>query len=199
MRGRYGELNGRFDTTVKAREAELARLRGELETVRSRPVPPPEVKLVERVVYRDREVPVERVVEKLVEKPVERIVYRDRVTTQPKAPKPPAPKKAAEPIVKKAAKKAPKKRAERKPDDLKLIYGVGPVLEKFLHKHGIKWFRQVAKWDKRQIEKFERLLPNFAGRIERENWVRSAIEEHYKKYGKWLGTGQPRIIMPETR
>jgi predicted flap endonuclease-1-like 5' DNA nuclease len=143
-------------------------------------------KPVERVVYRDREVPVEKVVEKIVdrvvEKPVEKIVYRDR----------PAPAKKAAPAKKRV-------RRERKPDDLKRIFGVGPVLEKFLHKNGIKWFRQVAKWDRKDIEKFEEKLPNFQGRIEREGWVRSAVEEHYKKYGKWLGTGIPRITKPETR
>jgi predicted flap endonuclease-1-like 5' DNA nuclease len=90
-------------------------------------------------------------------------------------------------------------RRRRQPDDLKRIFGVGPVLERFLHKRGVFWFRQVAKWEKKDIAKFERLLPNFSGRIERENWVRSALEEHYKKYKKWLATGEPAITMPETR
>ena len=83
-------------------------------------------------------------------------------------------------------------------DDLKRIYGVGPGLERFLHKRGVFWFSQVATWKQTDIEKFEFLLPNFEGRIQRENWVRSAKVEHYKKYKQWLGDDQPPGTTPET-
>ncbi len=84
-------------------------------------------------------------------------------------------------------------------DDLKQIRGVGPGLERFLHKRGVFWFSQVATWSQADIEKFEFLLPNFGGRIQRENWVRSAQVEHYKKYQQWLGDEQPPSTAPETR
>ncbi|NGZ98650.1 MAG: hypothetical protein CV089_21475 [Nitrospira sp. WS110] len=84
------------------------------------------------------------------------------------------------------------------PDDLKQIRGVGPGLERFLHKRGVFWFSQVATWSQTDIDKFEFLLPNFGGRIQRENWVRSAQVEHYKKYKKWLGEDQPPSAPPET-
>lgn len=84
------------------------------------------------------------------------------------------------------------------PDDLKQIRGVGPALERFLRKRGVFWFRQVATWSQTDIDKFEFLLPNFGGRIQRENWVRSAQVEHYKKYKKWLGEDQPPSAPPET-
>ncbi|MBL8039044.1 hypothetical protein ACYX34_01795 [Nitrospira sp. CMX1] len=77
------------------------------------------------------------------------------------------------------------------PDDLKQIRGVGQALERFLHKRGVFWFKQVATWSEADIDKFEFLLPNFSGRIQRENWVRSAQVEHYKKYQQWLGNGEP--------
>jgi predicted flap endonuclease-1-like 5' DNA nuclease len=77
------------------------------------------------------------------------------------------------------------------PDDLKHIRGVGPALERFLHKRGVFWFRQVATWSQADIDKFEFLLPNFSGRIQRERWVHSARVEHYKKYQQWLGDGEP--------
>jgi predicted flap endonuclease-1-like 5' DNA nuclease len=77
------------------------------------------------------------------------------------------------------------------PDDLKQIHGVGPGLERFLHKRGVFWFSQVATWSQADIDKFEFLLPNFGGRIQRENWVRSAQVEYYKKYKQWLGDGGP--------
>ncbi|MDR4467110.1 MAG: hypothetical protein MRJ68_02290 [Nitrospira sp.] len=83
------------------------------------------------------------------------------------------------------------------PDDLKQIRGVGPGLERFLHKRGVFWFSQVATWSQADIDKFEFLLPNFGGRIQRENWVRSAQVEHYKKYKKWLGDEQPPSVTPE--
>ena len=83
-------------------------------------------------------------------------------------------------------------------DDLKQIRGVGPGLERFLHKRGVFWFSQVATWSQADIDKFEFLLPNFGGRIQRENWVRSAQMEHYKKYKKWLGDDQPSITTPDT-
>ena len=84
------------------------------------------------------------------------------------------------------------------PDDLKQIRGVGPALERFLHKRGVFWFSQVATWSQADIDKFEFLLPNFSGRIQRENWVRSARVEHYKKYKQWLGDDQPPNTTSET-
>jgi predicted flap endonuclease-1-like 5' DNA nuclease len=83
------------------------------------------------------------------------------------------------------------------PDDLKQIRGVGPALERFLHKRGVFWFSQVATWSSADIDKFEFLLPNFGGRIQRENWVGSAKVEYYKKYKQWLGDGEPPTTTPE--
>jgi predicted flap endonuclease-1-like 5' DNA nuclease len=83
-------------------------------------------------------------------------------------------------------------------DDLKHIYGVGPVLEKMLQKLGIYLFKQVAQWNEADIDFFDAKLDKFHGRIRREGWVRSAIEEHYKKYGEWLGEGEPALTKPET-
>jgi predicted flap endonuclease-1-like 5' DNA nuclease len=83
-------------------------------------------------------------------------------------------------------------------DDLKHIYGVGPRLEKTLQKLGIYLFKQVAQWSEADIDYFDAQLTQFHGRIRREGWVRSAIEEHYKKYGEWLGEGEPALTKPET-
>jgi predicted flap endonuclease-1-like 5' DNA nuclease len=89
--------------------------------------------------------------------------------------------------------------AGESPDDLKRIRGVGPELERFLHKRGIFWFSQVATWSQADIDKFEFLLPNFGGRIQRENWVHSARVEYYKKHQQWLGDGEPPSTTPEMR
>jgi NADH-quinone oxidoreductase subunit E len=60
-----------------------------------------------------------------------------------------------------------------KPDDLKLISGVGPKFETILNGLGIYKFEQVASWQKRQREWVDGYL-NFSGRIERDDWVKQA-------------------------
>jgi len=60
-----------------------------------------------------------------------------------------------------------------KPDDLKLISGVGPKYEAILNGLGIYKFEQVASWQKRQREWVDGYL-NFKGRIERDDWVKQA-------------------------
>src|SRR5690606_23976940 len=59
------------------------------------------------------------------------------------------------------------------PDDLKLISGVGPKLEKTLNEIGIFTYAQVAAWKKTERDWVDGYL-NFKGRIERDDWVRQA-------------------------
>jgi predicted flap endonuclease-1-like 5' DNA nuclease len=72
------------------------------------------------------------------------------------------------------------------PDDLKLIVGVGPVLERMLHQLGVTTFRQIAYWSERDIDQFDAKLPEFPGRIRRDTWVTQARELHQSKYGEAL-------------
>lgn len=58
-------------------------------------------------------------------------------------------------------------------DDLKLISGVGPVLEGKLNALGITKFAQIAAFKKADIAKVDDVL-NFSGRIERDEWVKQA-------------------------
>lgn len=67
-------------------------------------------------------------------------------------------------------------------DDLKLISGVGPVLEEKLNSVGIYRFEQIANWTERNVEEFEELL-SFKGRVERENWIAQAKELAEGKQG----------------
>lgn len=69
-------------------------------------------------------------------------------------------------------------------DDLILIRGVGPVLQRLLHRMGIYRFEQVMAWDEKDIAAVTARLPSFKGRIEREGWVQSARREYEKKYGR---------------
>lgn len=71
-------------------------------------------------------------------------------------------------------------------DDLELVHGIGPVLERMLYDLGIYFFKDIASWDAAKIAEINEQLPGFQGRIEREGWVESAKEEHFKKYGEKL-------------
>jgi len=68
------------------------------------------------------------------------------------------------------------------PDDLKQIRGIGPVLEKRLNGLGVRFFREIAGWSREDIRE------EFRSRVERDKWVESAREEHFKKYGERLET-----------
>ncbi len=72
------------------------------------------------------------------------------------------------------------------PDDLKLIVGVGPVLERMLHQLGVTTFRQIAYWTERDIDVFDAKLHEFPGRIRRDGWVTQARALHQSKYGEAL-------------
>ena len=72
------------------------------------------------------------------------------------------------------------------PDDLKLIVGVGPVLERMLHQLGVTTFRQVAYWSENDIDVIDAKLHEFPGRIRRDGWVTQARALHQSKYGEAL-------------
>jgi predicted flap endonuclease-1-like 5' DNA nuclease len=97
------------------------------------------------------------------------------------APVPPAPKPVPAPpapVVKPVVAKpqpvaAPVMAKPAKPDDLKLLVGIGPVNERKLHALGITRFAQIAAWSPKDEASFGEKL-EFPGRIEREEWVRQA-------------------------
>ena len=78
------------------------------------------------------------------------------------------------------------------PDDLKLIVGIGPVLERMLHNLGVTTFRQIARWSERDSAEFDAKLPEFPGRIVRDQWVTQARELHQAKFGELPSDRPPR-------
>jgi NADH-quinone oxidoreductase subunit E len=77
-----------------------------------------------------------------------------------------------------------------KKDDLKLISGVGPVLEGKLNAIGVTTWAQVAALKKADIQKLEDHLA-FPGRVARDEWIKQAkalakggVEEYRKVFGK---------------
>ena len=106
----------------------------------------------------------------------------------PVAAKPAATKAAAKPAAAKPAAKAaakPAAKAAAKPavlakaraggaDNLKMIKGVGPVLEKALHTTGVFHFDQVGAWTKADAEWFDDNVKGANGRVIRDGWVKQA-------------------------
>ena len=73
--------------------------------------------------------------------------------------------------------------APNTPDDLKLIVGIGPAIERVLYRSGIATYRQIARLSEREIDAIERTLAEFPGRIRRDGWVAQARSLHLSKYG----------------
>jgi predicted flap endonuclease-1-like 5' DNA nuclease len=69
-------------------------------------------------------------------------------------------------------------------DDLKKIYGIGPVIERALNKMGTYTYIQIARWTPSDIAKVARKLETGPDRIKRDNWVANAKKQHREKYGE---------------
>ena len=67
--------------------------------------------------------------------------------------------------------KAPRKGGA---DDLKMIKGVGPKLEKLINSMGFYHFDQIAKWSGDEIAWVNQNLEGFKGRVTRDDWVAQA-------------------------
>lgn len=59
-------------------------------------------------------------------------------------------------------------------DDLKLISGIGPFIEKNLNKLGIYTFEQISEFSPATILRVTEAIEFFPGRIERDHWVAQA-------------------------
>jgi NADH-quinone oxidoreductase subunit E len=95
------------------------------------------------------------------------------------------PSRVAEAKVKKPETGEPAEKLEVKPellkqprlgkgDDLKLIWGVGPKLEKMLHDMGVWHFDQIASWTGAELKWVDARLEGFKGRALRDEWVEQA-------------------------
>jgi NADH-quinone oxidoreductase subunit E len=60
------------------------------------------------------------------------------------------------------------------PDDLKLIWGVGPKMEKLMNSMGFYHFDQVAAWSDENLRWVDRRLEGFKGRARRDDWIGQA-------------------------
>jgi predicted flap endonuclease-1-like 5' DNA nuclease len=85
-----------------------------------------------------------------------------------------------------AAAATPSPAFPAKPDNLELIYGIGPVLSKRLNRLGITTFAQIAQWTDVDIDRIEPQLDTIQGRIRREGWVADARRLNQEKHGERL-------------
>ena len=71
---------------------------------------------------------------------------------------------------------APVEVDHQRPDDLKIIDGIGPVNERWLHAQGVRYFWQIASWSPAELAWVAHHLPNFGSRVYRENWIAQAAK-----------------------
>ena len=69
-------------------------------------------------------------------------------------------------------------------DDLTLIHGIGPYIQKKLYEMGISLYKQIAQLTEEDIEEIGKSINYFPSRIIRDNWKESARNLHQKKYGE---------------
>jgi NADH-quinone oxidoreductase subunit E len=92
----------------------------------------------------------------------------------------PTPKPAPAPVAPQAVQGAPakpaglKKARGGKPDDLKVIVGIGPKLEALCHSLGFFHFDQIANWTAAEVAWVDENLEGFKGRVTRDKWVDQA-------------------------
>ncbi len=68
-------------------------------------------------------------------------------------------------------------------DNLKLIKGVGPAIEKTLNEMGILRFSQIAEMSEYDIDRVAHRMKGFRSRIYREDWIGQARDLHDQKTG----------------
>lgn len=66
-------------------------------------------------------------------------------------------------------------------DDLKVIKGIGPGIEKKLNEQGIYSYRQISEFKPDFIKKLTQAILFFPGRIERDRWVEQASKLYLDK------------------
>jgi len=98
-----------------------------------------------------------------------RVVAKKKAPAKKKVVRKPKPKAAPKPKV--LYTDGP---TDGKPDDLKLIKGIGPKFEKDLNGKGIYYFRQIAAWKAKDVKMVEGVIDSFPGRIQRDEWIKQA-------------------------
>lgn len=103
--------------------------------------------------------------------PAPKAEAKPKAAAKPKAEPAPAPAAAPEGGSKPKGLKAARKGVA---DDLKVIEGIGPAMEKLLNEGGIFHIDQIAAWGPAEVEWMDGNLKGFKGRVTRDKWVAQA-------------------------
>lgn len=76
------------------------------------------------------------------------------------------------------------KAEEDEKDDLKIIVGIGPGIEKKLNSLGIYTFQQISELTEKSSKRISDAIKFFPGRIERDRWVEQASRLYLEKLRK---------------
>ena len=82
----------------------------------------------------------------------------------------------------KAPAKGLKIAAAKVRDELQVIKGIGPKMEKILNDFGVYSYEQLANLISDDITALADKLGGFPGRIERDKWVSQSIKHFKNKY-----------------
>ncbi|MGO9829041.1 MAG: hypothetical protein ACLPJH_02805 [Myxococcaceae bacterium] len=128
----------------------------------------------------DSEVDRQALAARLVEAQALLVELRSKLDSRPPTAPEAAPGKGAP-----AAEGGPASNARTAPvrDDLQQIRGIGPVLERRLHRSGVYRYAQIATWTREDILAMGERLPGFRDRIVRDRWTTEARRLHIAKYG----------------
>jgi len=100
-------------------------------------------------------------------------------------PKPKAENKTSKPA---AGLKAPAKglniAAAKVKDDLQVVKGIGPVMERKLNDFGVYSYEQLGRLQRADIQALATTLGSFPDRIDRDKWVSQSKKLFKKKYGE---------------
>jgi predicted flap endonuclease-1-like 5' DNA nuclease len=77
----------------------------------------------------------------------------------------------------------PASAAKTERDDLQEIRGIGPAVERALHRAGIFRYAQIAAWTREDILAMGEWLAGLPERIQRDRWTSAARRLHIAKYG----------------
>jgi len=106
-------------------------------------------------------------------------------TLKPRTAKPASKAKATKPA---AGLKAPAKglniAAAKVKDDLQVVKGIGPVMERKLNDFGVYSYEQLGRLQKADVEALATTLGSFPDRIARDKWVSQSKKLFKKKYGE---------------
>ena len=79
---------------------------------------------------------------------------------------------------------APKARPARARDDLQVIKGIGPALEKTLNRAGVRTYRDLLGLDSEGLQRLSERIHVGVDRMRRDRWIPTARREHRKQSGR---------------